>query len=103
MADNHIDDLDQTPDLPGIIAELGELKPGAIIFERGLARLFERHPQSIKRAVQRGELPQPARLFGKPYWTVGVLTRHAEDQLQQAAEEASKEAERIRRIADEHL
>ena len=29
----------------------------AILYEQGLAALFSRHPTSIKRAVQRGELP----------------------------------------------
>jgi hypothetical protein len=36
--------------LPGIIAVLGELKPGTIVMEEGLVQLF-------KRAVERGVLP----------------------------------------------
>ena len=44
---------------PGVVAELGELKPGSIISEEGMARLFHRHAVSVKRAVQLGEFPPP--------------------------------------------
>ena len=59
------EDLSSENALPGVIALLGELKPGAVITEEGVARLFGRHATSVKRAVQRGELPPPCRLFGK--------------------------------------
>lgn len=79
--------------LPGIIALLGELKPGAIVTEEGVARLFNRHVASVKRAVQRGELPPPCRLFGSNTWTAGTLIGHIEKRL----EEAAKEIEHIER------
>ena len=85
--------------LPGIIAALGELKPGAIITEEGVARLFNRHVASVKRAVQRGELPPACRLFGSNIWTVGVLVRHIESRLEKAAKDAERAARKIAELA----
>lgn len=93
LAPSDIENLGDPYELPGIIAILGELKPGAIITEEGAAHLFGRHVASVKRAVQRGELPPPCRLFGGNAWTVGALVRHIESRL----EEAAKEAEQITR------
>ena len=74
---------------------LGELKPGAIVTEEGMAHLFKRHVVSVKRAVERGELPPPCHLFGSKVWTAGILIRHIERRLEQAAREAEKDAKRI--------
>ena len=84
---------------PGIIATLGELKPGAVITEEGVAFLFKRHVTSIKRAVQRGELPSPCRMFGGNVWTAGAQVRHIEDRLQQAAKEMETLAKKVRRLS----
>jgi hypothetical protein len=65
--------------------------------EQGLAVLFGRHESSVKRAVERGELPQPVRLFGQNAWTAGVLVKHLEARLEQAAREADQKAEDMRR------
>jgi hypothetical protein len=81
--------------LLGIIGVLGELKPAAIITEEGVARLFNRHVASVKRAVQRGELPPSTRLFGQNVWTVGTLIRHIENRLDQAAKDTERTAHRI--------
>jgi hypothetical protein len=88
--------------LLGIISVLGELKPAAIITEEGLARLFNRHVASVKRAVQRGELPLPTRLFGQNVWTVGTLIRHIENRLDQAAKDAERTAHRIATLSARH-
>jgi hypothetical protein len=82
-------------DFPGIVRELGDLGSGAIITEAGLARLLHRHPASIKRAVERGELPHPTRLLGGPVWTAGSIVRHLEARLAEAAKEAERMARRI--------
>ncbi len=81
--------------LPGIVAALGELKPGSIITEEGVARLFNRHITSVKRAVQRGELPPPCRLFGAGVWTAGVIVRHIEQRLEQAAKDTRTTRKRL--------
>ena len=82
----------------GIVKELGELGPGAIITEEGLANLFERHKSSVKRAVKRGELPPPTKLFGGPVWTAGILIQYLEKRLNQAAKEAEKLARKKRQL-----
>ena len=94
-----VESLPDSGDLPGIIALLGELKPGAVLFEEGLARLFDRHPASIKRAVQRGELPPPCRLFGGNAWTAGALVRHIEKRLEQAAKESERQSQRVAKLS----
>ena len=91
-------DGDETAQLPGVIAALGEMKSGAVITEEGVAQLFNRCTASVKRAVQRGELPPPCRLFGSNAWTVGVLVGHIEGRLEQAAAEAQKLAAKIRKL-----
>lgn len=73
--------------LPGVIAELGKLGAGAVVTEQGLAGLFNRHESSVKRAVQRGELPPPVRMFGQNIWTAGVLVKHIEERLARAAKD----------------
>lgn len=94
-----VESLPDSGDLPGIIALLGELKPGAILTEAGVARLFNRHVASVKRAVARGELPPPCRLFGGNAWTAGVLVRHIEKRLEQAAREAEHMAKKLARLS----
>ena len=88
---------EQAPD--GIVKDLGELPSGAILEEEAVARMFNRHPVSIKRAVERGELPPPVRMFGKPCWTVGAILTHLEKRLEAAKREAEKEAARISRLS----
>ena len=91
-------DGDETVQLPGVIAALGELGSGAILTEEGVAGLFGRCTASVKRAVARGELPPPCRLFGSNAWTVGVLVGHIEGRLEQAAAEAQQLAAKIRKL-----
>jgi hypothetical protein len=90
-----IENLAEGNSLLGVIAVLGELKPAAIITEEGVARVFNRHVASVKRAVQRGELPPPTRLFGQNVWTVGTLIRHIETRLDQAAKDVKRTAQKI--------
>jgi len=83
----------------GVVRELGELPPGAILEEEAVARMFNRHPASVKRAVARGELPPPTRFLGKPRWTAGAILAHLDTRLESARREAEKEAARISRLS----
>jgi len=85
-------DAEQTDDL-GVIRALGDLPGEAIISEEGLAKIFRRHRVSIKRAVERGELPPNIRLFGEPVWTIQALRDHLTKRL----DAAKKEAEQIQK------
>lgn len=82
----------------GLITDLGCLPPGTVIEQGELARVFHRHPTSIQRAIERGEIPPPVKLLGKPRWTVGFLLAHLEGRLEAENEKAKKEAARIARL-----
>lgn len=86
------------PEAAGIIRELGDLGAGAVIFEDGLASLLNRHPASIKRAVDRGELPRPTRLLGRPCWTAGAIIKHIEARQEQAAKEQAELSRKVERL-----
>ena len=69
-------------ELPGVIASLGALPPGALVTEAGLAGILGKCTASIKSAVKRGELPWPCRIMGKNTWTAGAIIRHIENRLE---------------------
>ena len=71
--------------LPGVFADIGALPPGALVTEAGLARILGKCTASIRHAVDRGELPRPARLMGKNTWTAGAIVRHHEARLEAEA------------------
>ncbi len=77
-----VEELEETNALPGVIGALGKLTPNSIVSEEGAANMFGRHLVSIKRAVKRGELPPPTKLFGSKVWTVGALVKHIENRLE---------------------
>jgi len=90
---------EQTEVHPGIIADFGTLQPKSLIFEEGMSRLFGRHAASIKRAVERGELPQPIRMFGKNAWTVEAVTGHISARLGEAAKERERFGQKVRQLS----
>ena len=76
-----------------IIRDLGDLPADAVVTEEGLAKIMGKCRTSVKRAVKRGELPVPVRMFGEPVWTVAVLRDH----LNRRLEEAKRDRERLER------
>ena len=85
-------------ELPGIVAELGALPPGAVVNEDGVAKMFNRCGMSVKRAVERGELPRPTRLFGKNTWTARIIIEHIEHRLAEAAKEHANAERRTQQL-----
>jgi len=79
----------------GIVADLQELGPNAIVTETALAGMFNRCDTSVKRAIDRNELPPSVRLFGKPCWTAGTILAHIELRLQIAKTERESERKRL--------
>ena len=77
---------------------IGSLQDGALITEAGLAKMFGRHPVSIKRAIERGELPPPIYLLKRPMFSIGGIRRH----LDQRSEEALEEQKRTRDMVQKH-
>ena len=90
---------EQTSTDTGIIKELGNLPPDTVVSEEALAKMFDRHRVSIKRAVERGELPPSVRLFGEPVWTVRALREHLSKRLETAKQEAEKLQQGISRFS----
>jgi hypothetical protein len=79
----------------GIVTALAELPATAIISEKALADIFSCSPTTIKRAVERGELPLPIRMFAKPTWTVGAIIGHVNARLENARKEHEDEMRRL--------
>ena len=94
LRDSEMDDTNYD----GIIRELGEMNPKAFVSEKALARIFHREPVSIKRAVQRKELPPPVKMLGMPVWTAGSIIEFVEKRLAHACSEAEKDDGRIARL-----
>ncbi len=99
MSERNLNTQDENKDtVPvGVIRELGDLPDGAVITEQGLSTMFDRHKVSIKRAVERRELPPSVRLFGEPVWTVKALREHLSKRL----DAAKKESEQLLQKASE--
>jgi hypothetical protein len=85
--------------LKGIVAELGSLPEYTVLSENALARMFHRHKVSIKRAVERGELPPGVKMFGEQAWTVKVIREHITQRLEKAAKDTEKLNQRISKLS----
>lgn len=73
-----------------VCRELADLPSGTLLYENGLARILGKKTRSIRRAVERGELPMPTRLMGRRVWTVGALVRHMEKRMDLAGKAGQK-------------
>jgi len=85
-------------DSKGVIRDLGLVEPETILFEKGLAEILGCCTQTIKRCVDRGELPPSVRMNGKPCWTARSIVEHIEERLRAAKREAESEAARLARM-----
>jgi len=74
----------------GIYHEIGNLPPATLITEKGLAKLFGKCQASIKGAIDRGELPYPIRIMGKPTWTAGAIIRYIEARIDAESKKISR-------------
>ena len=75
----------------GVFVEFGQLPSGALVTEDGLARLLGKEcRETIKRAVERGELPTPVKLMGKNTWTAGTIIAHIEARLEGEARKLTR-------------
>ena len=73
----------------------GNLPDSMIITESLMAKIFNRHPISIKRAVKRGELPPSVKVLGEQTWTVGNIRKHFEAKMEEARKKQQAELKRI--------
>ncbi len=83
----------------GVILALADLPADAVVTEQALAAMLHKHLISIKRAVKRGELPVPVRLFGERVWTVQALREHTNRRLEQAKRDRERQDRRISQLS----
>jgi predicted DNA-binding transcriptional regulator AlpA len=74
---------------------LNDMADSDIVSEQNLAEIFGKHPESIKRAIQRGELPEPVPLFKRRVWTAGAIRRFLDDRLHKAQEDRARDLLRL--------
>jgi hypothetical protein len=100
-SDSDLEDLfdDSASADPSSLREFGELADHDVITEEELADAFGKHPISIKRALERGELPPPVRFLGKRAWTAGAIRKHLQNRLTEALDEHNRTTSRIRRLS----
>jgi predicted DNA-binding transcriptional regulator AlpA len=88
---DHVNNGKEIEETDGIFVAIGGLPSGTLITEDGLANLLGKAcRETIKRAVERGELPRPVRLLGKNTWTVGSIIQHIEDRLKENEQRYSR-------------
>jgi len=76
-------DAGETREGVGVYRDLGSLPANTVVSEDGLAGILgKRCRESIKRAVERGELPRPVKVMGQNCWTVGAIVKHLEERLE---------------------
>jgi len=85
--------------LDGVITYFGELPSGSIVTKNKLAKVFGRHPGTVERAIARGELPPPAKLFGKWAWTSDSIIKHLENRLAIAKQTQENFQKRITKLS----
>jgi predicted DNA-binding transcriptional regulator AlpA len=81
-----------------IMTALAVLPPQTLISESKLAQMAGRHVTSVKRAVQRGELPPPVPLFGANVWTVAAILAHISARLEAERMAAAQTARRVQHL-----
>jgi hypothetical protein len=77
---------------------LAVLPAQTLISETKLAQMAGRHITSVKRAIQRGELPPPVPLLGANVWTVAAILAHINARLEAERQTAAQTARRIQHL-----
>lgn len=77
------------------IEDLAQLNPNTIVDRERLANIFQVSPRTVRRMVQRGELPCPASMGRKKYWLVGNVLGHLAKQLTVAENKSQRERKRL--------
>jgi hypothetical protein len=80
------------------LTALSALPPETLISESQLAQMAGRHVTSLKRAIQRGELPPPVPFLGENVWTVGAIRAHISARLEAERTAAAQTARRVQHL-----
>ena len=79
-----------------VISKLAELPPRAWLDEAALADVLGVTTRTVERMVTRFELPPAIRIAGRSMWAAGRILDHFEARAAAAADEALREAERLK-------
>jgi predicted DNA-binding transcriptional regulator AlpA len=83
---------------PRLLTRLAELPAKTLLDEQALAQALAVTTRTVRRMVQRGELPPPVRFAGRSTWFNEAVLDHVRQLAVRAAREAERERERIRRL-----
>jgi len=86
----------------GVAFGFAGFSPDDLLDEPTVAAALRTTPRTVKRMVERGELPAPVMLAGRRCWNVGRV-RQWIDRLSQEAEEKEKEAQEIDEAIRRHI
>lgn len=90
-----VDEKMVNPKETGIILSLAELPRDAIMDEAAMARAFGVATRTIKRMVDRYELPPPIVLASKRCWKAGTVLDWINDSIERNEKEAKRQAQRL--------
>jgi len=81
----------------GLIEGLAGLHPDAMLDEARLASILGVATRTVRRMVERGELPAPFKLARRSTWIAGRIVQHLARAAQRAEHQADAEAARFDR------
>ncbi len=85
---------------PGVIMRvLAELPERTVLDETRLAHLLRVTPRTVRRMVNRFELPPPVPLGGKSVWMAGRVLDYIDSAAERRQREAERQARRLREVA----
>lgn len=79
-----------------LITKLAELPERTLLDETELADVLKVTPRTIRRMVDRFELPPPVPLAGHSVWMAGKVLDYIEESLDVAKDDATGDRERIK-------
>lgn len=78
---------------------LAKLPENTILDERSLANVFSVTPRTIRRMVNRFELPPPIPLAGRSIWIAGRVIQYINAAAEKAERDAKREIQKISKLS----
>lgn len=79
----------------GVLSALSVVPPSTLMTEDALAGALQINKRTIRRMVQRGELPPGVPFAGHKTWMAGRVLQHFEQRADKAAREAEKHQQKL--------